>query len=102
MNEPVSNSPLFTLASVSTELLKATTLEIASPSAQGKDFEKRIPSIDLETPPQGVSLSQYFKQPTEPSTPHHPIVDQLTQELARSASRNEEYAKIIDSLCQEN
>ena len=71
------------------KLLKATALETTSPSAQGKGSEKRSPSIDLETPPKELSPSQYFKQPTEPSTPHQPIVDQLTQELAQLASRNE-------------
>ena len=40
LDEPVSNSPMFTLASVSTELLEAVVLEIASPSAQGKGSEK--------------------------------------------------------------
>ena len=70
LNEPVSDSPLFTLASVSAELLEAAPLETASPSAQGKGSEKRIPSIDLETPPRELSPSQYFKKPIEPSTPH--------------------------------
>ena len=38
----------------------------------------------------------------EPSTLHQLAVDHLTQELAQSASQNEEYAKMIDSLRQEN
>ena len=33
VNETVSNSPLFTLASVSVELLEVAALETASPSA---------------------------------------------------------------------
>ena len=64
VNELISDSPLFTLANVSDELLAA---------------EKRIPFIDLETPPRELSLSQDFKQPTEPSTPHQPTVNQLPQ-----------------------
>ena len=68
------------------KLLEATALETASPSTQGKGSEKRIPSIDLETPPRELSPSQDFKQPTKPSTPHQSTVEQLTQELAWSAS----------------
>ena len=49
-----------------------------------------------------LSLPQDSKCPVEPSTPHQPTVDQLTQELAWSTSRNEEYVKIIDNLRQEN
>ena len=86
VNETVSDSPLFTLASVSVELLKATALETTSSFAQGKGSEKRIPSIDLETPPRELSSCQEFRQPTEPSTPHQPTVDQPTQELAWSVS----------------
>ena len=40
VDEPVSDSPLFTLANVSNELLEAAALETASPSAQGKGSEK--------------------------------------------------------------
>ena len=86
VNETVSNSPLFTLASVFAEFLEAATLETASPSAQGKDSKKRIPSIDIDTPPKELIPYQYLKQPIEPVTHHQPIVDQLTQELEWSAS----------------
>ena len=57
----VSESPFFTLASVSNDLLKATSLETCSPSAQGMDPKKQIPSIDLETPPRELSLPQDSK-----------------------------------------
>ena len=50
MDEPISDSPLFTLSSVLVEFLKVVDLETASPSAQGKGSEKKIPSIDLVTP----------------------------------------------------
>ena len=36
VNEPVYDSPFFTLANVSIDLLEVATLETASPSAQGK------------------------------------------------------------------
>ena len=64
--------------------------------------EIQIPSIDLETPSRELNLPPEFKKPKEPSTPHQPTIYQLTQELARWTSRNEEYAKIIADLRQEN
>ena len=48
-----------------------------------------------------MSPPQELEQPTDPSTLHHPMVDQLTQELDKSVSRNEEYVNIITSLREE-
>ena len=64
--------------------------------------ERKIPSVDVETPSMELSLLPKSKQPTEPSTPHQPTIDLLTQELAWLASRNEEYTKIIADLWQDN
>ena len=55
MVEVVSDSPLFTLASVSAKLFKDSTLEITSPSAQGMGPEEKITSINLETPSRKLS-----------------------------------------------
>ena len=49
-----------------------------------------------------MSPPQESEQHAEPSSPHQLTVDQLTQELAKSVSRNEEYVKIIASLREEN
>ena len=81
VDEPVSDSPLFTLASVSTELLKASSLEPASPSAQGTGHEEQDPSIDLESPSKELSPPQDSKFPTEPFTLNQQTIDRLTQEL---------------------
>ena len=64
--------------------------------------KRQIPFVDLETPSRELSPPPKFKHPTEPSTPHQPTIDQLTQELAQSTIRNEEYTKIIADLRQEN
>ena len=81
-DKPDLDSALFTLASVSDELLKYVAHEIVPTPAQGMSPERKIPSVDLEIPSKELSLPPDPKQPTEPSTPYHPVIDQLTQELA--------------------
>ena len=50
VDKPISDSPLFTLASVSVKLLKDDALETVSTPTQGMSLEGKIPSINLETP----------------------------------------------------
>ena len=78
----VTDSPSFTLASVSSKLLKYAARETIPTPAQGMSLERQIPSIDLETPSRELSLPPESKQPIEPSAPHQQTIDQLTQELA--------------------
>ena len=47
VNERVFDSPLFTLASVSTELLEVAALETTSPSTQGKGSKNEFPTLIL-------------------------------------------------------
>ena len=56
LDKPVTDSPLFTLDSVSTELLKYVAHETVPTPAQGMNPERKIPSIDLETPSSELSL----------------------------------------------
>ena len=102
INKRDPNSPMFTLASVSAELLKEATHEIVPTPAQGMKPKRQISSIDLEIPSRELSPPPDPKQPAEPSTPNQPTIGQLTQELAQSMSRNEEYAKLIAEIWQEN
>ena len=80
---------MFTLASVSDELLKYVAHEIVPTPAQGMSPERQVPFVDLEIPSMELSPPLDPKQSTKPSTPCQPIVDQLTQELAQSVIRNE-------------
>ena len=92
------DSPLFTLASVSSKFLKDDAHETVPTPSQGMSPERQVPSIDLEIPSRELSLPPDPKNPIEPSTPNHTTVGQLTQELAQSASHNEKYAKLITEL----
>ena len=65
-------------------------------------LERQIPFVEFEIPSRELSLPLDPKQPTEPSTPNQPTIGQLTQELAELVSRNEEYAKLIGELWQQN
>ena len=71
-------------------------------SSQSPSAEKKSPNVDLKPPSKDMSPPQESKKPVELSTLHQPTIDQLIQELAQSVSRNEEYAKMIVSLQQEN
>ena len=75
----VTNSPLFTLASFSAKLLKDVAHETVPTPTQGMSPERKIPSVDLKIPSRELSPPTKFKNPTEPSTPHQPTIDQLTQ-----------------------
>ena len=77
--KPVPESPLFTLASVSTELHKDVAHETIPTPAQGMSPERQVPSIDLEKPSRELSPPPEPKQPTEPFTPNQPTIGQLTQ-----------------------
>ena len=77
-NKPDPNSPLFTLASVSSKLLKDASHETVLTPAQGMSPEGKIPSVDLETPSMKLSLPTDSKHPTGPSTPHQLTANQLT------------------------
>ena len=61
MENPVTDSPLFTLASVSSELLKYVDRENIPTPTWGMTPERQIPSVDLETPSRELSLSPEFK-----------------------------------------
>ena len=76
--------------------------ETVSTPVQDLSPKIKIPTVDLEEPSKGMSPSQDSNQPVDPSTPQHLTVNQLTEELAQSVSRNEEYARIILDLWQEN
>ena len=80
-DNPITNSPFFTLASLSAKLLKDVARETVPTPEQGMSPEIKIPSIDIQTPSRELSPPLESKNPTEPSTPHHPTIDQLTQEL---------------------
>ena len=99
---PDPDSPLFALAHVSAELLKDVDRENVPAPTWDMSSDRHIPSVDINPPSREMSPPQESEQPAEPSTPHQPTVDQLTQELAKSVSRNEEYVKIIASLREEN
>ena len=86
---------MFTLTSVLAKLLKDVAHETIPTHAQGMTPERQIPFVDIEIPSKELSSPPKFNQPIELSTPHQPTIDQLTQELARSTSQNEEYPKII-------
>ena len=75
MDEPVSDLPLFTLASILAKLLKASALEPTSPSTQGMSPEEQVPSSDLETPSIELSPPQDSKYPVEPFTPNQQTID---------------------------
>ena len=75
------DSPLFTLASVSAEFIKDASPETVPTPAQGMSPKKQVPSIDLEIPSRELSPHLYPKKPTEPFTPNHPTIGQLTQEF---------------------
>ena len=98
----LTDSPLFTLASVLAESLKDVAHETVPTLAQGMSPEIQIPYVGLETPSRELSPLLESKHPTKPSTPHHPTIDQLIQELARLASCGEQYAKIYVYLRQES
>ena len=95
-------SPLFALACISTELMKDVDCENVPAPTWDMSPDRHIPSIDLDLPSREMSPPQESEQPAEPSTPHQLMVDQLNQDLAQLVSQNEEYAKIIASLSQEN
>ena len=98
VDNPVTDSPLFTLASISAELLKDDARETVPTLSQGMSHERQIPYVDFETPSRELSPLPESKQPTKPSTPNQPTLGQLTQELAQSMSWNEEYPKLIVEL----
>ena len=64
--------------------------------------EIQIRSVDLEIPSRELSPPPDPKKPIETFTPNQPKLDQLTQELAQSACRNEKYVKLIADLPKEN
>ena len=96
------NSPLLELASLLTELLKDSNQKNISSSTQDISPEENIPTIDLDPPSREVIPPRDSKQSAEPSTPHQPTIEQLTQELAQSIKRNEGYVKLIAGLQEEN
>ena len=81
-DKPDPKSPLYTLASVSAELLKDVARETVPTPAQGTSLEIQVPSVDLEMPSRELSPHPDPKYLVEPFTPKHPTLDQLTQELA--------------------
>ena len=64
VDKPVTDSPLFTLASVSAELLKDATHETIPTPTQGMSSERQVPSVDLEIPSRVLSRPPNPKQPT--------------------------------------
>ena len=65
VDEPISNSSMFTPASILVELLKASALDPTSPFAQGMILEEQVPSIDLEKPSIDMSPPQGSNYPLE-------------------------------------
>ena len=78
VDEPFSDSPLFTLAIISAELLKASALDPTSPSAQGMISKEQVPSIDLEKPSIDMSPPQGSNYPLELFTLNQQTIDRLT------------------------
>ena len=87
-----SITSLISLASISAEMLEddnhETILvpfhETISTLVQDLGHEIQILTVDLEVPSKEMSPPQDSKQLVEPSMPHQPTIDQLTQELAQS------------------
>ena len=99
---PDLDSPLFALAHVLVKLLKDVDHENVPALTEDMSLDIHIPSVDIDPLSREMSPPQDFEQPVDPSTLHNPMVDQLTQELTQSVSRNEEYVNITASLQQEN
>ena len=57
-DKPEPDSPLFTFASVSAELLKYFACETVPTIVQGMSFERKISSVDLKIPSKELSLPQ--------------------------------------------
>ena len=94
---------LIALASVSVEMLEnydhetihASVHETASTPVQDLGPKIQILTIDLEVPLKEISHPHDSQQPADPSTPHQPIIDHLSHELAQSTNKNEGYIKLI-------
>ena len=86
------------MAHVLAELLKDVARENVPAPTQGMNPEKQVPSIDHEISSDELNTPPETKHPAETFTPNQPIVDQLTQDLAKSTRRNEEYTKLIVEL----
>ena len=86
--KPNPDSPLFALAYVLEELMKEVDRENFPAPTQDMSPDRHIPSFDIDLPSREMSPLQESEQPTEPSTPHQPTINQLTQELAQPVSQN--------------
>ena len=75
VDEPIFDSPMFTLANISAEFLKACALEPTSPSTQGMIPEEEVLAIKLEISSKELSPPQYSKFPAEPFTLNQQIID---------------------------
>ena len=68
--KPDLDSPLFTLAHVSAELLKDVDHENVPAPTQDMSPNRHIPSVDIDPPSREMSPPQESEQPIEPSTLH--------------------------------